>query len=64
VADPVTITVGGVQKQPDFAGAATGLVGIVLVQFTITSDIPSNAPLDLTVSVNGKISSKVTLPVQ
>jgi hypothetical protein len=40
------------------------MVGMQLVRFTITPDIPSAATLDVTVSVNGKSSSKVSLPVQ
>jgi uncharacterized protein (TIGR03437 family) len=63
-ADTVTLNLGGVQVQPDFAGAAKGMVGMQLVRFTITPDIPSAATLDVTVSVNGKSSSKVSLPVQ
>jgi uncharacterized protein (TIGR03437 family) len=60
----VTVNIGGVQVQPDFSGAATGMVGMQLVRFTITPDIPSAATLDVIVSVNGKSSSKVSLPVQ
>ena len=63
MADPVTVNIGGVQKQPDFAGATTVMAGAQIVRFKIAPDIPSAASLDLTVTVGGKTSAKVTLPV-
>jgi hypothetical protein len=50
--------------KPDRSGAATGMVGMTIVKIRITSDLPTAATVNLTVTVNGKISSPVSLPLQ
>jgi uncharacterized protein (TIGR03437 family) len=62
--DPITITAGAVQVQPDSATAAAGMVGMTIVKMTITSAFPSATTVNLTVTVNGKVSTAVTLPLQ
>jgi uncharacterized protein (TIGR03437 family) len=64
VADPVTMNVGAITKTPDFAGAAPGLVGMTLVQMTITDDLPTSTTVNLSVMVNTKQSTTVVLPIQ
>jgi uncharacterized protein (TIGR03437 family) len=64
VADPVTLNVGAITKTPDFAGAAPGLVGMTLVQMTITDDLPTATTVNLSVMVNAKLSTTVVLPIQ
>jgi uncharacterized protein (TIGR03437 family) len=64
VADAVTLNVGAITKTPDFAGAAPGLVGMTLVQVTITDDLPAATTVNLSVMVNTKQSTTVVLPIQ
>lgn len=64
VADPVVLNVGAITKTPDFAGAAPGLVGMTLVQMTITDDLPTGTTVNLSVMVNSKQSTTVVLPLQ
>ena len=63
-ADPVVLNVAGINKTPDFAGAAPGAVGLVLVQLTITDDLPAATTANLVVTVNSKPSPTVVLPLQ
>ncbi len=62
--DPVTINTDTAQVQPDWAGAAAGLVGVQVVQLTITGDFPSSSNVNITLNVNGINSTAVVLPVQ
>ena len=64
VADPVMVTFDSVQLQPDSAIAAPGLVGMTIVKVKLTDALPSSTTVNLTVTVNGKISSPVSLPLQ
>jgi uncharacterized protein (TIGR03437 family) len=64
VVDPVTINTDTAQLQPDFAGAAPGIVGVQVVQLTITSDFPPASNVNLTINVNGISSAQVVLPIQ
>ena len=64
IVDPITVNTDTAQLQPDFAGAAVGIVGVQVVQLTITSDFPLSSNVNLTISVNGTNSSQVVLPVQ
>lgn len=64
LADPVILNVGAIVKTPDFAGAAPGMVGMTLVQMTITDDLPAATTVNLTVQVNAKQSTTVVLPLQ
>jgi uncharacterized protein (TIGR03437 family) len=64
VLDQVTVQIDGVQKTPDFAGAMTGMVGTIVVRFPITSDILSGAAVNVSVTVGGRKSTVLVLPVQ
>ena len=64
VVDPVSLAVGAQVVQPNSAIAAAGLIGITTVQLTLPSGMPAGAPLDLSVTVNGKPSATTRLPVQ
>jgi uncharacterized protein (TIGR03437 family) len=64
VADPVILNVGAIAKTPDFAGAAPGMVGMTVVQMTITDDLPTATTVNLSVMVNSKQSTTVVLPLQ
>jgi uncharacterized protein (TIGR03437 family) len=64
VADPVILNIAGINKTPDFAGAAPGAVGLTLVKMTITADLPTATTVNLVVLVNSKPSSTVVLPLQ
>lgn len=53
-----------VERTPDFAGGAAGLVGTHLVRFTVDPDLPAGKTLELYVTVNGAASNRVLLPVE
>jgi uncharacterized protein (TIGR03437 family) len=50
--------------QPDWAGAASGMVGVAVVQLTIGNEFPPATNVNLTISVNGKNSTSLVLPLQ
>jgi uncharacterized protein (TIGR03437 family) len=62
--DPVSITCGSAQVQPDSVIPAPGMVGMTIVKMTIGNAIPSATTANLTVTVNGKTSAAVSLPLQ
>jgi uncharacterized protein (TIGR03437 family) len=64
VADPVSVQAAGLTLQPQFAGAAAGMVGITIVQVKLTPDMPTLAPIEFAVIVNGAESNSANLPVQ
>jgi uncharacterized protein (TIGR03437 family) len=64
VSDTVMLNVGAAVKTPDFAGAAPGMVGMTLLQMTISDDLPTGTTVNLTVQVNAKQSTTVVLPLQ
>lgn len=64
VVDPVRVTVGSLDLQPEWTGAAKNMTGTTIVKLKIVDEMPSASSLDLSVLVNGKSSSKVVLPVQ
>jgi uncharacterized protein (TIGR03437 family) len=64
VADPVMLNVGGINKTPDFAGAAAGAVGLTLIRMTISDDLPTATTVNLVVTVNSKPSTTLMLPLQ
>jgi uncharacterized protein (TIGR03437 family) len=64
ISDTVLLNVGSLVETPVFAGAAPGMVGMNLLQLQITDDIPSGTTVNLTVSVNSKLSTVVVLPLQ
>jgi len=62
--DTVTVTADSVPIPATWAGAAPGLVGVDIVQFQIVSSIPSDTNVNVVVTVGGKPSATVQLPVQ
>ena len=64
VVDSVSLTAGSIQLQPDSAIAAPGLVGMTIIKATLTNALPTATTVNLTITVNGKISSPVSLPLQ
>ena len=62
--DTVTLNAGGVTVPATWAGAAPTLVGTDIVQLEIVDGIPSATTINLVVTVNGKPSAAVELPVQ
>ena len=63
VADPVKILAGGQQLDPVFAGAASGLVGLVAIRFRVP-EAAAAPSLELRAWVNGKESNTVALPIR
>jgi uncharacterized protein (TIGR03437 family) len=49
---------------PSWAGAASGYTGLVAARFKITDDVQGGSNVPLSVTVNGKTSNVVMLPVQ
>jgi uncharacterized protein (TIGR03437 family) len=64
LADPVTVTVAGSPIQPVSVGGAPGFVGTVVVKIAITDDLPTASTVPVVVSVNGKSSNPVMLPLE
>ncbi len=64
VADPITVTVGTAQVTPDSAGAASGIVGVSVVMVTIAADMPTGTNANLVITVNGRPSTPMLLPLQ
>ena len=64
VVDPVMLNTATTQYQPDWAGAAVGIVGVQVIKLTITPDLPSGTVLNITINANGKNSTQVVLPLQ
>ncbi|MBI2687003.1 MAG: hypothetical protein HYX27_11860 [Acidobacteria bacterium] len=60
---PAQIVLGDAEFNPDFAGAAPGLVGVTLIRFTIPADWPTG-PVEVRVRQAGVESNKVVLPVE
>ena len=63
VAQPV-VTVGGVPAQIVFSGLSGCCVGLNQVNFTIPAGSPTGNAVPVIVSVNGKQSNSVTIPIQ
>ena len=64
VTDSVTVNAGESSYTPLSARAAENMVGTTVVQLKIADGMPGSATLDLTVTVNGKSSNRVQLPVE
>ncbi|MEO7144242.1 MAG: hypothetical protein ABI165_12165 [Bryobacteraceae bacterium] len=62
--DPVQLNVGSDQVPPVWTGAATGFVGTVITTFQVPADLPPASNVPLTVTVNGRTSNTVVLPMQ
>jgi uncharacterized protein (TIGR03437 family) len=64
IVDPLSLQIAGAAIAPDAAFALPGSVGVDVVQFHLTSAVPSGANANLYVTVNGQNSNIVVLPVQ
>jgi uncharacterized protein (TIGR03437 family) len=64
VTDSVAISASSVAVPTTWAGAAPGMVGADIVQFAIVPALPSATNLSVVVTVGGKPSAVVQLPVQ
>ncbi len=62
--DTASINAGSVSLPAVWAGAAPGIPGVAIVQFQIVSAIPSATNINVVVSIGGKPSAIVQLPVQ
>jgi len=61
--DNLTIQLDVFQPLVMFAGAATDHIGMEIFSFQITPDLPSGKNLELSVTVNGRVSNTVLLPL-
>jgi uncharacterized protein (TIGR03437 family) len=64
LADPVEVLAGDFRLSPVWSGAAPGYAGLAATRFKITSELPAASTLELRVSVNGRESNKVLLPIE
>ena len=62
--DPVSVQAGASTLTPSFAGAAPGLVGTNVVRLKLDPDSSAGPSVDLVLTVNGKASNRVTLPLE
>lgn len=62
--DPVSVTLGSMQIQPDWAGSQPGMVGVAIVKMTIGPGAPTGTNANLTITVGGKPSAQAVLPMQ
>jgi uncharacterized protein (TIGR03437 family) len=60
----VTVTIAGMTVVPDFAGQSGCCVGLNQVNVRIPASIPNGTDVPLFLTVGGKVSNIVTLPVQ
>src|SRR5205823_3671921 len=61
--DNLSIQLDGAQPATVFAGAAPDKIAMQIVRFKITPDLPSGTILELKVTVNGRTSNTVLLPL-
>ncbi len=61
---PVQMQAGGTTLLPEWAGAATGRVGVSAIRFRITSDLPRAVTVPLIARSNGVESNIVLLPLE
>ena len=64
VMDSVVVNAGPDPLQPVWSGAAASFVGITLTTFQVPSDLPAASAVPFTVTVNGRPSNTVMLPLQ
>jgi uncharacterized protein (TIGR03437 family) len=64
LADPAVVVMGDHQAKPVWAGAASGRIGVAVVQMKIDDSIPHSTNLSLNVKINGVNSNAVLLPVE
>jgi uncharacterized protein (TIGR03437 family) len=60
----VAISASSIAVPTTWAGAAPGMVGAGIVQFQIVPALPSATNLSVVITVGGKPSAVVQLPVQ
>jgi uncharacterized protein (TIGR03437 family) len=63
LADALSIQLGDFQPAATFSGVAPDKIGMEVTRFKITPDLLTSPTLDLTVTVNGRTSNKVQLPM-
>jgi uncharacterized protein (TIGR03437 family) len=59
---PVSVTVGGEPVEIEFAGNATGLVGVIQINFTVPTKL-APGPQPVVVTVGSAVSDPVMLPL-
>ena len=64
LADSVQLWVGDVAITPNWSGAASGYAGVTATRFKITDVWPASTNVELKVTVNGRPSNSVILPIQ
>jgi len=64
LADPVVVVVEGRNISPDLAAAATGVVGVTVVEFRIPADLDAAAPASVMVQSGGAASNILALPLE
>jgi uncharacterized protein (TIGR03437 family) len=64
LADPVEILVGDLSILPQWAGAATGYVGVTAVHLRITAELPASSTIELKMKINDRETNTVLLPVE
>jgi uncharacterized protein (TIGR03437 family) len=64
LADRTQLMFEGKTIEPEFAGAATGRVGVVAIRFQIASPLPAAATIEIKARVNGHDSNTVLLPLE
>ena len=61
---PVTVTVGGVAAEVQWAGLAPNFAGLYQVNFRVPESAPAGAAVPLSLAIDGRPSNTVTLAVQ
>ncbi len=64
IADSVQLWVGDLSVTPAWSGAAPGYTGLTATRFRITDEMPGSANIALRVTVNGKASNTVLVPIE
>ncbi|MGO4881678.1 MAG: hypothetical protein ACLP59_12750 [Bryobacteraceae bacterium] len=58
-----TVTIGGVQATPSFAGLAPGYVGLYQVNVQVPASVAAGSSVPVTISIGSLTSNTVTIPV-
>ena len=61
---PVTVTIGGVKAEVQFAGVAPGTSGLYQVNVTVPPGVPAGSAVTVVLSVDGQASPPVTMAVK
>jgi uncharacterized protein (TIGR03437 family) len=62
--DALQIQLGDFQPSPVWSGASADVIGMQVTRFQVTADLPTGTTLELKVTVNGRTSNTVLLPLQ